>query len=259
MSEVIEKNSSKSGHDLLLAVLITVAAHLLLYFIFTLPKPSESKIAPDMKKVVFLPLDKMPDSPALTSLIYWLEYGDPTLISKPNQKHGFSSIYYVSGLRPPEPDLGYGIIQSQAKIKIDRFEEIKIDKESLGTELSKVSNYKPAPVPTSPFKIQKKAPTEYPCWRKDEGEALPQLFANVDELRKKIQTLHPQGKTVLKVTFYSNEFQPRPKVSLSCGNKEMDAIAVEALIAKTALLSYSDRKTDEPCYIEIEWQKGQSK
>ena len=259
MSEVIENKNSRTGRDLILAVLITAAAHLILYFIFTLPKPSESKIAPDLKKVVFLPLDKMPDSPAMKSLSRWLEYGDPTLISKPNQQHGFSSIYYVSGLRAPEPDLGYGIIQSHDKIKIDRFEEIKLDKEPLGAELSKVSNYKPAPVPAYPFKMQKKPPMEYPCWRKDDGEELPQLFANVDEVRKKIQTLHPQGKTVLKVTFYTHEFKPRPKVFVSCGNKDMDSIAVEALIARTAVLASSDRKTDEPCYIEIEWQKGQAK
>ena len=257
MSAVIEKKDSKTGHALLLAVLITVAAHLILYFLFTLPKSSESKIAPDLKKVVFLPLDKMPDSPAMRNLVRWLEYGDPTLISKPNQKHGFSSIFYVSGFRSPEPDLGHVILQDQAKI--NRFEEIKLDKEPLGRELSKVSNYKPAPVPPAPFKIQKKNPPEYPCWRKDDGEALPQLFANADEIRKKVQVLQPEGKTVLKVTFYGNEFQSRPKVHLSCGNMELDSIAVAALIAKTALLSSSDRKTDEPCYIEIEWQKGQSK
>ncbi len=259
MSAVIEKKDSKTGHALLLAVLITVAAHLILYFLFTLPKSSESKIAPDLKKVVFLPLDKMPESPVITNLVRWLEYGDPTLISKPNQKHGFSSVYCVSGLRSPEPDLSYGIPQSQTKTRISKFEEIRLDKESLGMELSKVSNYKPAAVPPSPFKIQKKEQPEYPCWRKDNGETLPQLFANADEIRKKIQTLRPEGKTVLKVNFYSNEFQPRPKIHVSCGNRELDSIAVDALIAKTALLPSSDRKTDEPCYIEIEWQKGQSK
>ena len=258
MSEAIEKKDSRAaGRDLILAVLITAAAHLVLYFFFILPKPSESKIAPDLKKVVFLPLDKMPDSPAMRNLVRWLEYGDPTLISKPNQKHGFSSIFYVSGFRSPEPDLGHVILQDQAKI--NRFEEIKLDKEPLGRELSKISNYKPAPVPPTPFKIQKKNPPEYPCWRKDYGETLPQLFANADEIRKKVQVLQPEGKTVLKVTFYGNEFQSRPKVHLSCGNMELDSIAVAALIAKTALLSSSDRKTDEPCYIEIEWQKGQSK
>lgn len=259
MSEAIEKKDTRTGRDLILAVLITVAAHLILYFIFTVPKPSETKTAPDLKKVVFLPLDEMPDSPAMTNLFRWLEYGDPTLISKPNQKHGFSSIYRVSGLRAPEPDLGYGNLQIQSKANIRKFEEIKIDKESLGTELSKISNYKPAPIPPPPYKIQKKNPAEYPCWRKDDGENLPQLFVNVDDIRKKIQLLHPEGKTVLKVTFYSNEFQPRPKIHSSCGNRELDSAAIDALIAKSALLPSSDRKTEEPCYIEIEWQKGQSK
>ena len=259
MSVVIEKKDSKAGRDLILAVLVTAAAHLVLYFGFTLPKPSELKITPDLKKVVFLPLDRMSDSPGMANVVRWLEYGDPTLISKPSQKHGFSSVYHLSGLRAPEPDLGYGILQSQPKMKMSSFEEIKFEKEPLGTELSKVSNYKPAPVPPVLFKIQKKNPPEYPCWRKDDGENLPQLFTNADEVRKKIQTLHPEGKTVLNVTFYSSEFQPRPKVFVSCGNKELDSMAVDALIAKTALLSSSDRKTDEPCYIEIEWQKGQSK
>ncbi|MFA6568477.1 MAG: hypothetical protein WCS96_09720 [Victivallales bacterium] len=259
MSAVIEKKDSRAGHDLILAVLVTVAAHLALYFIFILPKPSESKIAPDLKKVVFLPLDKMPDSPVMANVIRWLEYGDPTLISKPSQKHGFSSVYHVSGLRSPEPDLDYRILHGRPKIKTSGFEEVKLDKEPLGRELSKASDYKPAPVPPAPFKIHKRNPPEYPCWRKDDGETLPQLFADVDEIRKKIQTLRPEGKTVLKVTFYSNEFQPRPKVSVSCGNGELDSLAVETLIAKTALLPSSDRKTDEPCYIEIEWQKGQSK
>lgn len=259
MSGAIEKNDTKSGRDLILAVLITAAAHLLLYFAFTLPKPSETKTAPDLKKVVFLPLDKMPDSPAMSNLVRWLEYGDPTLISKPNQKHGFSSIYRISGLRAPEPDLGYGNMQPRSKAMISAFEEIRTDKEPVGMELAKISNYKPAPIPPPPFKIQKKSPPEYPCWRKDDGEYLPQLFANTDEIRKKIQLSHPQGKTVLAVTFYGSEFQPRSKVHLSCGSKDLDSAAIEAVMAKSALLSSSDRKTDEPCYIEIEWQKGQAK
>lgn len=257
MSEAIEKKDSGTGRDLILAVLVTVAAHLALYFIFILPKPSESAVAPDLKKVVFLPLDKMPDSPVMTNLIRWLEYGDPTLISKPSRKHGFSSVYHVSGLRPPEPDLAYGILQNQSGINM--FQEIRFDREPLGTELFKASNYRSAPVPQPPFKVQKKNPPEYPCWRKDDGELLPQLFTNTDEIRKKIQSLRPDGKTVLNVTFYGSEFQPRPKIHVSCGNRELDSMAVDTLIAKTALLSSSDRKTDEPCYIEIEWQKGQSK
>ncbi|MFA6291762.1 MAG: hypothetical protein WC637_08270 [Victivallales bacterium] len=259
MSAVIEKKDVKAGRDLILAVLITVMAHLALYFIFILQKPSESKVAPDLKKVVFLPLDKMPESPVITNLVRWLEYGDPTLISKPNQKHGFSSIYHVSGLRSPESDLSYGILQSQPKIKISGFEKIILDKDPLGAELAKISNYKPAPIPQHPYKIQKKNPPEYPCWRKDDGETLPQLFSNADEIRKKIQVLRPEGKTVLKVTYYGGEFQPRPRIHVSCGNRELDSMAVNALIAKTDLLPSSDRKTDEPCYIEIEWQKGQSK
>jgi hypothetical protein len=259
MSEVIEKKGSKAGRDLILAVIITVVAHLVLYFIFILPKPSESKIAPNLKKVVFLPLDKMPDSPVMKNLIRWLEYGDPTLISKPNQKHGFSSVYYVSGLRAPEPDLSYGILRNKPKMKTNGIEGIKLEKEPVVREVTKVSDYIPAPIPQPPFQIQKKNPPEYPFWRKDDGKILPQLFSNVDEIRKKIQELHPEGKTVLKVMFYSKEFQPRPKVQVSCGNTELDTIAVDTIIGRTALLSSSDRKTGEPCYIEIEWRKGQAK
>ena len=81
MSAEIEKRDPMAGRDFTLAVLITVAAHLLLYFIFVLPKPAETKTAPDLKRVVFLPLDEMPDSPAKRNLTRWLEYGDPTLIS----------------------------------------------------------------------------------------------------------------------------------------------------------------------------------
>jgi hypothetical protein len=259
MSAATEKKDSGATRGLILAVFIAIAAHLLLYFIFVLPKSSELKTAPDLKRIVFLPLDEMPDSPVMKNLVLWLEYGDPTLISKPNPIHGFSSIYRLSGLRAPEPDLANGNLQSQPRIRIGGFEEIKPDGKPSGIELSKISDYKPAPVPAAPFKIMKKNPPEYPLWRKDDGEYLPQIFANIDEIRKKVQTLHPQGSTVLKMTYYSNEFQPRPKIHVSCGSAELDSLAVNTLIAKAALLSSSDRKTDEPCYIEIEWQKGQSK
>ncbi|HBC87205.1 MAG TPA: hypothetical protein DCZ94_09645 [Lentisphaeria bacterium] len=245
--------------DYVLAAILAVAAHLLIFCSFSSKEISGSKPVAELKKVVFLPLDAMPDSLGRRNFMRWIEYGDPTLISKPSQAHGFSTVYAVSGLRTPEPDIAYYVSAETANPKMKTFEEIKVEKEPLAAELARSWDYRPAAVPPLAVSIQKKAPVEYPLWRDGDGKYLPQFFSKTEDMRKKAGSLPPDKKTVLKVSFYGKDFFPRARIITSCGNQELDAAAREAFIAKSSLLPDDYRKTDEPCYIEIEWRKGQPK
>ncbi len=248
--------------DFLYAAILAVLVHLAIFSLFSVDVKENTKANTELKKVVFLPLDAMPDSPVKKNFLYWLEYGDPTLISKPSQRHGFSTVYAVSGLRTPEPDISYLVANGTAGSAMKRsFEEIEIKKEAPGNEIARNWDYRPATVAPPVAGVQKKTPTEYPIWRTGDGKNLPQFFSKTDEILKKAAAAHPEKKTVLKVSFYGRDFFPRVKILASCGNQELDSAAIEAFIAKNALLPEDYRKTEEPCYIEIEWQKmkGQSK
>ncbi len=256
-----ERKDRNLFRDFLLAVILAAAIHLVIFSIFSVKEKEGTKSASEMKKVVFLPLDAMPDSPVKRNFLYWLDYGDPTLVSKPNQRHGFSSVYAVSGLRTPEPDIMFSVSEVSGDSKLKSFEEIDVGREDPAQEVARSWDYRPPSIPPPVNGIRKAAPAEYPVWRDGDGRSLPQFFSKTEDILKKAASLNPAKTTVLKVSFYGKDFFPRAKIAASCGNQELDAAAVEAFIAKNALLPEENRKTDEPCYIEIEWQrqKGKSK
>jgi len=246
--------------DFVFAAVIAAAVHLVVFCVFSIRVPDDSKSSSELKKVVFLPLEAMPDSPVKKNFLYWLDYGDPTLISKPSPRHGFSSVYAVSGLRTPEPDISYMVSSEPAWGRMNSFEEIEARKDTPSMEISRNWDYRPASIPPlNGNSLQKKKPPAYPLWRTGDGRNLPQFFSKADEILKKAEGMRPDKKTVLKVSFYGRDFFPRVKILASCGNQELDAAAQEAFIAKNALLPEDYRKTDEPCYIEIEWWKGKAK
>ena len=245
--------------DFISAAVIAAAGHVVIFSVFSVRQNNDLKSSSELKKVVFLPLEAMPDSPVKRNFLYWLDYGDPTLISKPNPRHGFSSVYAVSGLRTPEPDVSYAVSSTPANVGMNSFEEIEVKKDHPSKEISRSWDYRPASIPQLTAGLQKKNPPEYPLWRTGDGKNLPQFFSNAADMLKKAENMHPDKNTVLKVSFYGKDFFPRVKILASCGSQELDAAAQEALVAKYALLPDDYRKTDEPCYIEIQWRKGQAK
>ncbi|GEM_PF-3591323 len=256
-------NKGKDIHffrNFIVAAILAVLLHLLFLGIFSSKEVTTSKPASEMKRVFFLPLDAMQDSPMKRNFMRWIDYGDPTLISKPNQNHGFSTIYAASGLRTPEPDISYSVSEETVNPRMMTFEEIKTGKEPLSSELARYWDYRPASIPVLAVSTApKKGPISYPLWMDGDGNYLPQFLSKSDDLQKKIDGLANDKKTVLKVTFYGNDFFPRAKIATSCGNQDLDNAAREAFIAKSSLLPEGYRKTEEPCYIEVEWRKGQAK
>ncbi|MFZ2657884.1 MAG: hypothetical protein WAX69_23325 [Victivallales bacterium] len=259
MPQQNEKRKRRILVDFLFAAAIAVVGHLVIFSIFSVKETSDSKSSSKLKKVVFLPLEAMPDSPVKKNFLYWLDYGDPTLMSKPSPRHGFSSVYAVSGLRTPEPDVSYVVSAMPVKAGMNSFEEIEVKKDPLSKEISRSWDYRPASIPPPANDLKKRNPPEYPLWKTGDGKNLPQFFSKAADILKKAEGLHPNKRTVLKISFYGKDFFPRVKIMASCGSQDLDIAAQEAFIAKNALLPDDYRKTDEPCYIEIVWQKGQAK
>jgi len=225
----------------LLAVLIHLS-----FLGFKRAAPPENPDASRPKRVMLLPENSV--FVEEQRLLAWMEMLDPTYFIAPNRAFGFSRIYNPGEMEdiPVKLDKNisaYGNKESFLPVPWKpKFERIKDE-----------WPYKPSmPEPFDISKFMKNL--DFPIWMSEDTNVLPQLFGNMDELREYLKKSPPEsGETVLKVEFFGPNFFPKVEIAYSCGNVELDKLAVKALTVKGKLLAINDKDSDEPYFITVKW------
>ena len=100
---------------------------------------------------------------------------------------------------------------------------------------------------------------EYPLWSDPKGTFLPQLFKNPDAVQQKIAQFPPQRDTVIQLSFLEFSLFPSGKVISSCGQKELDRLALKAAICSSSVLRDSDILPASPLILRVQWKEVYSR
>jgi hypothetical protein len=187
------------------------------------------------------------------NILFWLEYGDPTLFVKPNDAVGFSSL----GKKPKE-----AFIKTFYRFKENTFKPEILDANLKQLQLPSQDKHKLSsnwncpwselPSPPAGKKIEKE-PMEYPCWLDAQGNSLPQLFDNLEALRKTVSQLSPETSTEMIIKLEAEDLLPRIRLSGSSGFEELDRFAMKALLGSYQKLKLSP--VGESRKIQVKWHE----
>lgn len=245
----------KSWYRWLMAAVIVILAHLLLFGLFK-EKPLLSLQPPgEFKKVIFLPLnEKLPVSASKLKLA--ILYGNPEAISKPSLFWGFSSAIAMRGFRKQIPDIQIEKeILPDIKYTAAPFEKLETITENSEDKISRLWKYSLKTLPISKTVHGKPVSLAYPLWKTPDGDVLPQLFTNLESVRKDVKKFKPLKPTILKITDHGMGIFPRVEVESSCDIPELDREAAGAFISKYETIFPDGWKNEGSENLEILWGK----
>ena len=236
------------------AVIVTVLFHVLLLSLFSMYKPPEIQKASERQTISMLALNSS-DPLRNKKLIDTLEYGDPTLIAKPNEKYGFSSVnakkFSLKLLRDQSIPDNYSGSFEESFSKLGFYQN---------NEDNNLSVYRPgvyfgSVIPRAGNNVSafKK---EFPFCSDSYGKELKKIIQINDQFKEKIKLLNPKNNTVFLVIFSENDFIPRLKLTDSCGAFELDSLAMRSFMAYYDALNLKKFKSARQYSISIEWQEN---
>ena len=226
----------------LLAVLIHLS-----FFGFKKAIPPENPEVAKPKRVMLLPRNTVILEEQ--KLLAWMEMLDPSYFIQPNRKNGFSRTFNAVDMEDIPIKLIGNVVkdnrQGASFLPVPwrpRFERIKDE-----------WPYKPSGITPIDFsQFQKNL--DYPVWMSEGSDVLPQLFGSIDKLKESLKKAPPESQeTVLKVDFFGPNLFPKVKIIHSCGNPELDTMALRTLTVKGKLLAINDKDSIESYFITVKW------
>ena len=232
----------------LAAGFLAIILHLV-FLLFIESPDSDNAVAANVKHVSLLPLDtKLPSE---KKLLQWMNIMDPSCVVKPDRVRGFS---FVPEMKKPD-DMEVTVNKHFSMAQKGIFLPIPAPVESYRDKIQRIWNYTPAPVRKPSFVISRHTEKDFPLWVREDGFVLPQLFIDHDQVRK---ILKQKGillkETVLCAESFRPGFFPRIKIDVSCGDKELDLLALKTLGIKGRHLFDSQKGMEFPGYIAVKWQ-----
>ncbi|OGV49222.1 MAG: hypothetical protein A2017_06050 [Lentisphaerae bacterium GWF2_44_16] len=236
------------------AAIVVIVFHVLLLSLFSTYKPPEIKKVAERQTISMLSLNS--DDPLRNkNLIDCLEYGDPTLIAKPNENYGFSSInvkkFSLKLLKDQSVSDDYSGSFEESFNRLGLYEDSDLSAVShpgiyLGDRISSTGKSAPA------FK------KEYPFCFDSYGKEIKEIIQINDQVRDKIKLLNPKNNTVFIVIFSDNDFIPRLKLTDSCGAFELDSLAMRSFMAYYDAMNLNMKmiKSARQYSISVEWQRN---
>ncbi|MBR6059211.1 MAG: hypothetical protein IKP58_13670 [Victivallales bacterium] len=241
---------------LCLAVVATLAIHVP----FALmkgnpPPPSQELDFGETTQAVSLPAsdESMPDS--IKAIYAWTEINDPTLLILPNAKLGFSQ--FVPPTQPIDKKEVEPIKEERAELPPPPSPNIPLSIDVASLEQLISANWNKTTtitLPTAPPII----PPHGVFWRSEDGR----LLKNPPESDVNQQTLAighgiPEQTTTIEIAPSSLLPTPRVIVRRSCGNAELDMVALNAVrlaLAKAGRLPLAPGYgPDKPLTLVIDW------
>jgi hypothetical protein len=232
----------------LVAGFLAIVLHMICLLFVEAPD-AEGAVFANVKHVTLLPLDTKLLSEK--KLLEWMKIMDPMHVIKPDRKNGFS--FAPDPIKPKDMDL---IIKKHySKRKKGSFLPISAPVESYRNKVKRFWDYTSASAKNPSFSIPKRPEKDYPLWILENGRILPQLFTHFDQV-KSILNKHksPLKETVLRLESYDTGFFPRIKIDVSCGNAELDRLALKTFAIKGKFLFESEANNTYPRYIAVKWK-----
>jgi hypothetical protein len=167
------------------------------------------------------------------SILNWMKYRNPTLISKPNEKFGFGRLQAKDNFRKRLNDLSLAEEMDKDVIKVLSFEKLSGNSDEDGAHPHKLWNIRAfSPLPEIAGIPPAKVNSDFPAWKNSRGEILTQLFSSEDKknLAEEVGKLKPSGETVISIHFNGRNILPRFRIIKSCGFLVLDRKALKSLI-----------------------------
>lgn len=248
----IDSFDEKISHDnplprYIIAGFLAILLHMS-FLIFSISPNDTPAGVENAKFVTLLPLNTViPDEKLV---LQWMDLMDPMATVKPDRINGFS----VSLKEKVPEDEKIVLKKHDLQLKRGAFLPLDPPKESPKEKIMRFWNFKSAGV-SIPVFVEKSRPEDgYPLWLQENGTVLPQLFKNIDQVRDLVSKKDGDLKeTILKIESSGSGLFPRVKLDVSCGDNELDQIAIKAFTIKGQKLI--DEKTEilEPGFIAIKW------
>jgi len=201
-----------------------------------------------LPRVALLPLgSKSADE---LKLLKWMDILNPSCFIKPDRIHGFS---ITPGTVHIE-DMPLRLKDHPVDFSAGNIGPLPVPTESGEELLRKLWCHESIPV-TEKRLIREIRASDYPLWLLENNSRLPQLFADPAKVRDFVAAASPRlAETVLIVRFLGTEFFPEVRIERSCGNAELDTMAVKALAFRGGRLELNDKRRDAPFFLSIKWK-----
>jgi len=240
------------------ALAIAILFHMALLFLFYYSPPQLKDNNQSTQKIAMLNLYNHEES-AVKEIAAWLEYHDPSLISRPNQKFGYGVLCRKPDFRPPLADL-----PREKKIASSTsFEKFKMlaPENPLKYDLcSRFINYTPTPLPKAEIKPVTKviSDNQYPAAVYGNGVELKPFFEkSLPENLKSVAATAKLSKFIL--TFQGEGLIPRISVEESSGSQELDRAAIKEILCNTDKFATELNKPGDIVTVNVIWNKPEVK
>jgi hypothetical protein len=228
------------------AIAVTILFHLILLFSFAYIPAAEVQPDYGVRRIALLNLAGG-TRPEHHEIINWMEYHDPSMISRPGYNYGYSSVARRQAFRTPVSDLARKTsLEEPRAINVKNFDPLTPIK---GTSFDRISHFVCYKTLAPGIREKEKTVTkaEYPKILKDDSVleiAIPQKTV---ELGKEVAV----GPTIVKVTSFGEGFFPRFSIISSSGSKNLDMAIVKILMGNQDKIGLGK----EPVSITVYWNQ----
>ncbi|MHB9139983.1 MAG: hypothetical protein ACYC4Q_11330 [Victivallaceae bacterium] len=240
------------------ALAIAILFHMALLFLFYYSPPQLKNSNSSTQKIAMLNLHDHEES-AMKEIAAWLEYHDPSLISRPDQKFGYGVLCRKPDFRPPLADLP----REKKIVSSTNFEKFKMlaPESPLKYDLcSRFINYTPTPLPKTEIKLVPEVITDskYPTAVYGNGIELKPFFEKpLPENLKSIAATAKWSKFVL--AFQGEGLMPRISVEESSGSQELDRAAIKEILCNTDKFAPELAKPGDIVTVNVIWNRAEVK
>ena len=256
MNNILKKNLRRSYINLnpwVFAITVSIIIYGLL-LLFSPVKVTTVNHTKYKHHIIMLPLNSSRNYPEQKQLRYWLRENNPTMIVRPSDKYGYSSIlnpHFSLSLDKTSTDIDSMFFPPfffNKSFKIAPIPLVILSPAQLFSRLTLASEFPTVP----PITTDQKTKLKYP-YVKDyyTGKQLHVKFSS--KIEKLIKKNNPLKPTILSVDIPSNStFFPIPNVESSCGSPELDNEALKSLT--TNQLSNDKSLQGKRIKVYVEWK-----
>ena len=229
------------------ALLITLLFHLVLLFGFRQDgeKPMEETAV--YRRISMLPAGGRGEM-TYAHLAAWLEYNDPTMIAKPNERYGYSGLTALHGWRDNRIVVGPEAEARQPDFVLPLRRKAEADHAGL-TMNDWLAAYCNAPGRTAVTPVSLPFPRVFNSSGKELWRGI--FDGSEAELSREINRLPPVGGTVLELGNGSSDRLPRYQIRSSCGNRQLDLLALRKVMSRGEKISEDILTVDWPSAAEV--------
>jgi hypothetical protein len=236
------------------ALAITILFHMALLFLFSYSPPQLKNNDTKTQKIAMLNLYDHGKS-SMKELTAWLEYHDPSLISRPDQKFGYAMLCRNPDFRPPLSDLPREKKMETATV-FEKFKKLSPENQLKYDICARFVNYTPTPLPKGKKNIETMTTVQgkYPVAVYGGGAELKPFFeTTLPENLKEIAATAKPSK--ISLAFQGEGLMPRAAVEESSGNPDLDSAAIKEILFSADKFSAELVNPGDFVTITVLWNK----